>query len=375
MKKTGNITRALYEFRDALNVSLGDKDALMRVRNETRKFIRGRLGEDVRKAASGGGAPREMPKIRFLTQGSYAYQTLNRPDYVPPQQMDLDDGVYFRKSDVGAISPGMLLGSMESALGEWACRNGWKPEVKPNCCRIILPAANGGAPDKHIDCPIYKIDDARMNNLERQGGAGFSKIYEEWGIPHFELGGEVMLAHKEKGWVASDPRKVLDWVADMRSRHGMAFLNVCRYLKAWRDHQWKESPLSSIAVMAIVAHAFAESEALGGEYEDDDHLLSAAKHFAPCLQNGVFAPFDGSERLDANLSDNDKAKVQDKARGLSADMQKCLYGGITREEICFLMRSHFGDRFPGDAGGIRVIVPLVAPPQPTAATPPYAGEQ
>src|SRR5258707_12842423 len=42
---------------------------------------------------------------RFFTQGSYAYDTLNRPTQVPPQQADMDDGCYLPMSFMKGAKP------------------------------------------------------------------------------------------------------------------------------------------------------------------------------------------------------------------------------------------------------------------------------
>lgn len=348
--KTHDITKALNGLRDNLDISPADREMLASARNKTRTFLKQRFGEELRLVMKGAGGRvlEDLPKPTFFTQGSYAYKTLNDPDpeHTPPQQMDLDDGVYFDASAVKDTSPKMLLLAMEGVLRAWAAKQGWKSETKPNCCRAILPTVGGGVPNKHIDWPIYCVSDEQMSGLKRQGrnASDLTGIFEEFEIPYLPSAkGVVMLAHKEKGWVESDPREVLEWVLERRREHGMGFLNVCRYLKAWRDHQWADSPLSSIAIMVIVAKAFAE-ECRNGKKDDDDMLLAAARQIAPCLRDGVFAPFD-SERLD-RLSDNDRLEIQGRARSFSGDIDRCLSGGISKTEICATMRVHFGNRFP-----------------------------
>ena len=42
---------------------------------------------------------------RFFTQGSFSYKTINDPCWVPPQQMDLDDGCYLPLAFVKAAKP------------------------------------------------------------------------------------------------------------------------------------------------------------------------------------------------------------------------------------------------------------------------------
>lgn len=375
-QKTHDITSALNEFRSELNVPERDRAALLSARNETRKFLKARVMPDLRLAAKNANLA-EIP-IRFHTQGSFVYRTLNRPACIPPQQMDLDDGIFFRASDVQMFGPGQLLTVMEGILGECARRKGWKMQRKPNCCRAELPATNGGVEDKHIDWPLYAIRDDEMANLEKRAAheSRYSPIYEEWEIHYFPLADEVRLAHREKGWVPSDPRKVIDWVADMKSKHGAKFINVCRYLKAWRDHQWTNSSLTSIAIMGIVAHAF-EMEAQSDDKEDD-LLLCAAKHIAPRLRNGINAPFDSSERLDGTLSPEERDDACGKAEKLHSDLENALCGNLSEREICVLLRAQFGSRFPDNRKFIRVCASAAVITGATVSPPvhggsPYAG--
>ena len=348
-QKTHDITSALNEFRSKLNVPERDIAALTRARAETRKFLRGRFIPELRaraEKANLGEVPQDA-RIRFLTQGSFVYRTLNHPARIPPQQMDLDDGIYFRASDVRVFKPWMLLDVMESILGEWAKRNGWKSVRKPNCCRAILLVAGGGAEDKHIDWPLYAIRDDQMGALEKGEShkARYLAAYREWDMPYYPFADEVLLAHREEGWVPSDPRKVIDWAADMKRKHGAKFTNVCRYIKAWRDHQWANSPLTSITIMAIVARAF--DEKAQSDDKEDGFLFWATRYVAPCLESGVYAPFDLSEQLDKGITnEEERGDIQNRAQELFKAMQRAIYGGLSRSEVCDLMRKHFGERWP-----------------------------
>ena len=78
-----------YEKNIAL--STNDRNQLM----EARKTIRGHIRSQIARRLRGAGvedAKGITPK--FITQGSFAYHTVNAPAYPPGQQADLDDGVY-----------------------------------------------------------------------------------------------------------------------------------------------------------------------------------------------------------------------------------------------------------------------------------------
>ena len=363
-KKTHNIIPALNEFRGELNVPARDNAALLNARNATRKFLKDRFVPALRiltKSANLGEMP-QGAKIKFLTQGSFVYRTLNFPAHIPPQQMDLDDGIYFRASDVHMLKPWMLLDVMGGILGEWAKQNGWKPVPKPNCCRVILPAENGGHENKHIDWPLYAIRDDQMDALEKHNlhKAEYFAAYQELNVPYYPFMDEVLLAHKEKGWISSDPRQIIDWVILEEKLYGKTFINVCRYLKAWRDYRWESSPLSSIAIMAIVASAF-EAENVQRDDKEDECLLCAAQHIAICLEQGVDDPAhpgDKSKRLDADILASDKNKIKELANSLAEDLECAIYGDISPDDICRRLQNHFGKRFPNN-GRLCPALPLI----------------
>ena len=73
---------------------------------------------------------------------------------------------------------------------------------------------------------------------------------------------EIMLAHREKGWITSDPRKLEDWFKNAVRVHGGIVRKISRILKAHRDATEQKSPLSSIAIMVGVVDAFENNPTL-----------------------------------------------------------------------------------------------------------------
>ena len=397
MQKANDITPALKQFRENLTVPQDDKKSLMQARATTRTFIRSRLASAIQ-ATPQVGSYADLPtnpKVKFLTQGSCAYGTLNAPAHVPPQRMDMDDGVYFPMSVLATVMepgfpPGILLDAMGKVLHDLADQKGWKMEPMPSCCRMVIQ--EGGQVDKHIDLPLYAIPDSEMDDLDSRkdltvfakSEARFADFYQEFGIPFHPLlaSGKVLLVHRD-GWVESDPREIIDWVADCKEKYGAMFINICRYLKAWRDHQWKEkSKLSSIAIMSIVAHAFG-----GDKFRQSDNegewLLWATQSILECLDVGVDDPAhpgDPSKRLDKNISDKEKADIKQRAGDLAADLGKALHdGNVTPDEICQCLRRHFGSRFPDNGKLISLckaaaVASSTTTVSSTRASPPFGGE-
>ena len=78
-------------------------------------------------------------KPKFWTQGSYAYKTMNNPAFNPPQQIDLDDGVYFPMALLDGKPHAVknkLLKLVKLILTELAENKGWGVSEKPTCIRV-----------------------------------------------------------------------------------------------------------------------------------------------------------------------------------------------------------------------------------------------
>jgi len=285
--------------------------------------------------------------IKFLTQGSYAYGTLNRPSRVPPQRMDLDDGAYFATStdnDPEALF-NLADNALQSLVGE---RRGWRLDAsKPSCCRVIILG------DMHVDVPLYASMNETPDNL-RAHQERYASLYQEAGMFYAPLSG-VWLAHRNEGWVKSDPRALIDWVLECKQKYGKQYLSVCRYFKAWRDHQWEESHLKSILIMRMVELALqAEAEILGNG-NDDFVVMRVAGQMIDLLNSGnITDPTDDLQVLDKGLPADERASIIEKLKTLHTGMESALYGDISEGSACELMCLQFGKWFPKDATPISV---------------------
>ena len=78
-----------YEGR--ISLSTADREQLTSARTTIRGYVRSQIARRL-KAAGVDKAQDIAPK--FITQGSFAYGTINAPAHPPRQQADLDDGLY-----------------------------------------------------------------------------------------------------------------------------------------------------------------------------------------------------------------------------------------------------------------------------------------
>jgi hypothetical protein len=108
-------------------------------------------------------------KPKFWTQGSMTYGTLNMPAKMPPQQIDIDDGVYLPMhifEGQPAVAKDAFFKIVDSALKKLCSDNGWHhDDTKDNCSRIIVDYLI------HIDVPLYAIPKEKYVALSMEDSA------------------------------------------------------------------------------------------------------------------------------------------------------------------------------------------------------------
>lgn len=379
-----------------------DEEAVLRsARDEIRECIRAAfrsvadrapftkrfLVEDAPAIYRTDGFLRDMrPSPRFRGQGSYSYKTLNDPvpDHTPPQQVDLDDGVFLPTSfmnqgDRPTLAAKAYFKVIEDALAPLCKARGWTLcRDKPSCVRVVLDAKT------HVDLPLYAIPDedyATAELLEKSltSRGMFTMDSAEFadasyrGLPD----DHIMLALRGGEWIRSDPRKLHDWFQGSVAKHGLHLRHVCRYLKAWRDFEWMEPEdgISSIALMAIAVRAFDENRQRLDSSREDEALFTVAERMPALLSTTIKNPVlpDHEYRLDKDWTLEMRAIFIAAAKRLHNDLQaaRCATRAdavITRLQGCL------GDRVPTDVSLVeiapteeesiltmpRVIVPLTS---------------
>ena len=122
-----------------------------------------------------------------------------------------------------------------------------------------------------MDLPLYAIKDVEFTQLVEKAIAKASYLTRDLLFNETELRDdfyrgisqdEIMLAHREDGWITSDPRKLEDWFKNAVTVHGDKVRKISRILKAHRDATEQKSPLSSIAIMVGVVDAFENDPSL-----------------------------------------------------------------------------------------------------------------
>ena len=200
---------------------------------------------------------------KFATQGSFQYKTVNWPARLPPQEVDLDDGIYVAMpyhAGQPILAPNTYFAVVERALLRLCEEHGWTMNVDKNSCvRINLQTGNS-----HIDLPLYGVpieEFERITHEMASQGLNPSQVAFAEAMQDFNSGlrvdhTAVQLATRDKGWISSDPQELNDWFNKAVKDHGGQLRDVCRFLKAWRDHNWDDCRLSSITLMTAVVEAY-----------------------------------------------------------------------------------------------------------------------
>lgn len=286
-------------------------------------------------------------QIKFMTQGSFAYGTLNAPAQVPAQEIDLDDGMYvpvhFLQDDQPALSAKGLFAFTEAVLLPLCNRNSWTLDSsKENCVRIKLWR---GA---HIDIPIYSIPQDRFEILVEamekfDSGVLMARdaMPQTWRLPS----DKVMLAQRDGTWIQSDPQQLHDWVKDRSKRYGAVYRRICRFFKGWRDYSWEKSPLSSLCIMCAVDEALRRMNGYPGDSRDDELVMEVAKLLPTIFADKVANPVLRHLCLN-EWSDTQRKEIIQEAEALRDEMVAALERTGHADVVVNRLRNQFGTRIP-----------------------------
>ncbi len=306
-------------------------------------------------AALQGDSKAFLPKPRFRWQGSMAYRTDVDPAHKPPQQIDLDDGLFLPTSFIQkgeghtpAVKSRGLFTLVERILEPFCSIRGWKILQKSTCVRIVLCG------ESHIDLPLYSIPDKDFHKVveERalksdQARTIFDSIILDEQVYQKIEWDKIQLAHREKGWIESDPRKLETWVSDAKGRHGALFRDLTRLIKGWRDHTFLNGGPSSILLMACLDHILNEKGRMLSESRIDQALLAVAQELPNLLSNDVPNPVIPTSKLN-DWSPTERRQIVSAASTLENELTRALGGHSTPENVVSTFRSLLGDRVPDD---------------------------
>lgn len=338
----------------ALELTAAQRLLITAAKNEVRQCLRSGIPRVLRENGYEG----VIPQPRFFTQGSWAYKTLNSPAHLPPQQSDVDDGAYLpisflKGSKRPSVASSIFFKAAESALerlvqSKWAEK--WKLVTdKPTCIRIEISAT------AHIDIPLYSIPDDEYVTLEKAAERyGFDSLLDAVNERKADTWttlptNEVLLAHRLDDWITSDPRPVKEWFVDAVEEKGVQLQRVVRYLKAFRDWQWKSGGPSSILLMAAAVPLFTKMDR-----RDDMALHEVLKGIPAALRQGVSNPIDEKETLSGRMSEEALEEAAQKFEMFENHLNAAI-SSSDETTACNWMISMFGPRFPNRPSRIKQV--------------------
>lgn len=298
---------------------------------------------------------------RFFTQGSWGYQTINRPTHIPPQQTDMDDGCFLPMSFVRGATPrraaDWFFSVADRALMELVQTQRWNrcDSSKPTCCRIIIDTQN------HIDVPLYAIRDeqfvAMKNQIEFRHGVFREAIVaasedNEYALDWTMITDEdVLLAKRDGKWCASNPMHVTRWALSATEQNGIQLRRIWRAIKGWRDQMYSNGGgPSSICLMVIVE---ADFKPIAGR--DDLALQVAAASIRQRILKSVLAPWPGNEDLN-RLSADERQQAASLAAALEQEIETCIQGVLgDADRLLIRLGRSFGIHFSADASRVKEV--------------------
>lgn len=359
---------AYGSFHSAITVSPAQEDALRSARDDIRAALRVGMRDwstviekaflfDERLATL------EPPALRpkFRMQGSFSYRTQVEPAQLPPQEIDLDDGLFLPVSfltDRGGRHPVVasagLFATVERVLGPLCEKNGWTLITdKPSCVRVEI------SDTAHVDIALYAIPDAQFAELLEEAALRKSAKGEvttaavirdqlefDEDLYRRISASEIMLAHRREGWKPSDPRKLDEWFQAAVDRHGQQIRRVAKYLKGWRDFQWLECRLSSIALMAAIVAEYDRHPAWFDQSRDDQAVLVVAQSLPAFLSGKIDNPVVPGQRLDEGWTPDMRNSFVARASQLGATLESAINRSISPSATLVLLGKEFGDRIP-----------------------------
>jgi hypothetical protein len=339
-------------FINKLNITNTEDELLINCRKEVRRHLREGFHQ-LRNSAAIKFQEFEDEiknlKPKFWTQGSYAYKTMNNPAVNPPQQIDLDDGVYFPMVLLDGKPHAVknkLLKLVKLILTELAESKGWGVSEKPTCLRLEVNQR------VHIDIPVYAIPEEKYVMLASAMDMRKKLSYSLNDADNISLDpDEVHLARWDNDdWIKSDPMVLHDWFISKTKIHGRQFLRrSCRYMKAWRDNTWDKGGPSSITLMVAVAKVFDDNLMVNKkEFSTDcEAILAIAKELPVIFNSQIKNPIADDEIMfPRGINQNEVNAIRQKVREFSDSVINALCISQTEQQVVDEFMTIFGSRLP-----------------------------
>lgn len=297
-----------------------------------RKNMRGRRNANRNRLENGLEKQGKPKALDTKSQGSYAMKTMVQH---PKKDYDIDDGVYFDKSDLigprgGEMSTFEARQMVRDAVDDGSFKR--KPEVKKNCVRVYYDAGY------HVDIPVYR----RITEINWLGQESY----------YYELA-------SSSSWKRSDARDVTAWFDNENQRlspdetNGRQLRRVVRLLKKFAKSResWSGIILSGFGITKLVSECF--HAALN---RDDQALYYTMKAIRDRLNGSLRVDHPVTPNATITKEDNDpKARfIRDKLSEALTVLEPLFTPNCSQQEALTAWNkvfsvSYFTDRFDSDS--------------------------
>lgn len=291
-----DVTTELMKYIDAITLTATHRKNLIQSRDALRNRIREYFKDELNKVC---------PK--FHQQGSFAMKTTIVP---LSGEYDIDDGVYLQDLNKD-VSKWPSTGNVHKWLVSAVTGHTDTPPIDKNTCVRVTYAKNW-----HVDLPVYGVDN-----------------------------GVYYLAHKEKDWIASDSKKIVDWFHDAVVEKGEEFRSVVKIFKAWADFQENKSSCSKMPSGLILTVLVYNNWQYADRLDERMKKIANAMYYDIKNEVKVINPTDPTEVLSSRMSEAEKKNFQTKIESFSTALDKA-FEESSKEEASRFWQKHLGDRFP-----------------------------
>jgi len=302
-----DLHETFVSFNDNIKLSKKRKKELRKSRNAVRKDIRKYFDEN-----------RDEHTVKFKGQGSFSMNTSILP---LSGEYDVDDGVYIFGKEEDRPTPSQAHGWILKAVENRTNQN----SIDKNTCVRVQYAAQ-----YHIDLPIYyKTTDNDNENF-----------FDSSDVPE--------LAHKDKGWIPSDPYAFRIWFEE-KAKGNEQLKRIVRYLKAWTDNKNNLNLPSGMIFTILAVNNYVS------KVRDDEAFLETLKSIQLAIDTSknFWARYE-CFRPTIDITENllDKYSSETRKKNFLEALDSLITSGNqaieakSKKDACAKWQKHLGDRFP-----------------------------
>lgn len=313
-----DVQKQFTEFHS--NIRLKDDDEKAKLQ-EKRNLLIDDLNAGLKREADKKGE--ESLKFKHFNQGSYAMHTGTKPydnDY------DIDVGLTFDNTQDDFDTPVELKKKVKDAL------NSTFRTVKIRRPCVTVTYMKDNKPDYHVDLAVYvNIDDE----------------------DHYEIAmGKEHSDEENQEWQESDPKGLIKKINNLFSDDDerKQFRRAIRYLKRWRDKQFRNGGVPISIALTCAAYHWFEPVKIAGEYNDlralkglVDEMINNFDFFSHQLE--VELPVIPNSDLLEKMTDKQMDTFNEKLEDLKKSLENAK-NDSSLTAACKTLKKQFGDDFP-----------------------------